>query len=148
MPSYFRTLDGREHPINRVDSPIECFRCGICCMRHQPRLTAEEVAIMAEQLGLSTDDFLSKYVVITIVGYLLRQTKKGCVFLIWEEEEGRATCSIHPSRPEACRNWVPSLSRPECREGLARLKTKNQIMLASEPYPSQEAINRLYASLK
>ncbi len=104
--------------------PIECLRCGTCCRRHQPRLSTKEIQALAKGLGISVDDFISRYVQVTTVGYLLRQTEKGCVFLTYEEDKARASCRIYSFRPEACRNWAPSLSRRECQEGLERLKTK------------------------
>jgi len=134
-----RTFDGQVYRIGETLPPIECFRCGICCTRFQPRLTVGEVKRLAKRLALTTDDFISRYVEVTKVGYLLRQTKQGCVFLVWEEGETRASCRIYPFRPAACRDWVLSLSRPECREGLGRLKTRHQILLVKELYPSPQA---------
>ena len=142
MSGDLRTLDGHEHHVGKIWPPIECFRCGICCTRYQPQLTSEEAETIAKGLRVSTEDFLSRYAQLTNVGYLLRQSGKGCVFLSWEEDGTRAGCSIYPFRPEACRNWVASLSRRECREGLAKLKAKGEIMLAKELYPSQDAIDR------
>ena len=140
-------LDGKEYRVGEALPAIECFRCGICCTRYQPPLTPEEVETLAKELGLSPSDFLSKYVQIMVTGYLLRQTEKGCVFLKWEEGETTAHCSIYRFRPEACRNWMPSLSRRECQEGLKKLKAKDKIILAHDLYTSPEAIERFYASL-
>ena len=140
MSGYLRTTDGHEHYVGKILPQIECFRCGICCTRYQPQLTHEEVKIISRGLNISTEDFLSKYAQCTNVGYLLRQSERGCIFLSWEEDDSRASCTIHSFRPESCRNWVPSLSRPECREGLTRLKTRGRIILPAEIYPSQEAV--------
>ena len=147
MSGYLKTLDGDEHHISDIGIPIECFRCGVCCIRYQPQLTSEEIETIAGELGISTSDFLSRYAQSTNVGYLVRQSEKGCVFLIWEEDGARASCSIHPFRPEPCRNWAASLSRSECREGLGRLKANDQIMLAKELYSSQEAVDRFCENL-
>ena len=142
MSGYLRTLDGHECPVGERQPQIECFRCGICCTRYQPPLTHEESKTIAKGLGISTEDFLARYAQLTNAGYLLRQSEKGCIFLSWEEDGARASCSIYPFRPEACRHWIASLSRPECREGLTRLKIKDRIMLVQELYPSPEAIDR------
>ena len=142
MPGYLRTLDGHKHQVRETRPPIECFRCGICCTRYQPPVTPEEAETIAKGLGLSTEDFLSEYAQLTNVGYLLRHSEKGCVFLSWEEDGTRANCRIHPFRPEACRNWIASLSRVECRKGLTRLKAKGRIMLARELYPSQAIVDK------
>ena len=117
MSGYPKMQDGQEHSVGEALTPIECFRCGICCTRHQPPLSPEEVEAIARELGLSSSDFLSEYVQITVVGYLLRHT---------------AGCSIHPFRPEACRNWIASLSQRECQEGLKKLKTQGKILKAPD----------------
>ena len=123
--------DGKEYSVGEVLTPIECFRCGICCTRYQPPLTQEEVETIARELGLSPRDFLSEYVQITLVGYLLRRTETGCIFLK-REDDNTANCSIHPFRPEACRNWVPSLSQRECQDGLKKLKTQVNTVITED----------------
>ena len=142
MPSYLRTIEGQEHYVGEVPPPIECFRCGLCCTRYQPQLTHGEAAAIAQGLGVTTEGFLAKYAQLTNVGYLLRQSAQGCVFLSWEEDGNRANCSIYPFRPEACRNWIASLFRSECREGLTRLKAEGSIMQVKEVYPSPATIDR------
>ncbi|MFC1937524.1 YkgJ family cysteine cluster protein [Chloroflexota bacterium] len=126
---YLRAPDGREHADGEQWPPIKCFCCGICCTGYQPRIGMDEVCQLAEGLGLSVDDFISRYVQVTKVGYLLRQTGTGCIFLEWEKGGPRAFCSIYPLRPAACRDWVASLSRPQCQEGFKRLKTAGRIPL-------------------
>jgi Fe-S-cluster containining protein len=80
-------------------------------------------------------------------GYLLKRTEKGCVFLA-RDGDSKARCTIHPSRPEACREWTPSLSKPECLEGLAKLKSRERIMLLDELFISQKDKQDLYSSLE
>lgn len=138
MSVYLRMQDGQQHSVGEAFTPIECFRCGICCTRYQPPLPPEEVEAIARELGLSSSDFLSEYVQITVVGYLLRHTETGCIFLKWEDNN-TAGCSIHPFRPEACRNWIASLSQCECQEGLRKLKTQGKILLAPDIYTSLQA---------
>ena len=148
MPGYLRMSDGQEHQIDRVEHPIECFRCGICCTRYQPKLASEELKNIASQLSLSVADFIGKYVIVTQVGYLVKQAKKGCIFLRWSKDGARATCSIYSFRPAACRNWTPSLSHPECREGLVKLGTDNKIALPQDVFDSGEAAHRFLSSLQ
>ena len=147
MSGYCRMLNGSEYHVGESLPPIDCLRCGVCCTRYQPRLTPEEIETIAVGLSLSTNDFLSRYVQQTTVGYLLRQSEGGCVFLTWDEDGARASCSIYAFRPESCRDWVPSLSRRECREGLLKLKARGKIMLPEELYTSLEAINRFYSAI-
>jgi len=148
MTGYLRTLDGREHPVEHPEQAIECFRCGVCCLRYQPRVDMAEIDALANGLGLSRDEVMSRYIQITIVGYLIRQGKKGCVFLRWENGGTRATCRVHSFRPEACRAWIPSLSRPECRQGLVALRPVNRILLSSDLYPSSKERDRFSDSLR
>ena len=142
-----RTFDGKEYDIAEERQPIECFRCGICCMGYHPQLSEEEVERIARHLAISPSDFISRYVQVTQIGYLLRQTKTGCVFLTWEKDT-KALCSVHSFRPDACRNWEPTLFRRECKAGLTKIQEDNGIMLASEIYDNQEQLERFCAALR
>lgn len=148
MSGYLKTLDGREHPVEMPEPAIECFRCGICCLRYQPRVSIEEIDLLARGLNLFRDEVISRYIQVTVVGYLIRHGRKGCIFLGWEEGGTKATCRVHPFRPEACRNWTASLSRPECRDGLATLGPENRIVLARELYPNREDKDKFADSLR
>ena len=143
-----KTVEGKEIAVTE-QIPIPCFRCGICCTCYIPPVSPPEIDRIASALGISRSKCVSKYVVKAPVkeGYLLKKTKKGCVFLAWEAD-GKARCIIHPWRPRACREWTPSLAKPECREGLARLKSKGQILLLQELFPSQEHQEELCQSLQ
>jgi len=143
-----KTLGGKEITITE-QTPIPCFRCGICCASYQAPLTPEDIDNIASALGISSSKCVSRYAlkVPTKEGYLLKHTKKGCVFLAWDAD-GKARCTIHPSRPKACREWTPSLAKPECLEGLAKLKSEGQIMLLEEFFPSHEEKKELYLSLE
>jgi len=143
-----KTLEGIEITITE-QTPIPCFRCGICCTRYQAPLTSEDIDNIGSALGIPRSKCISKYAVKVPIkeGYLLKQTKKGCIFLDWDAD-GKARCTIYPSRPKACREWTPSLAKPECREGLAKLKSRAQIMLLEELFPSHEEKKELYLSLE
>ena len=143
-----KTIEGKEITVTE-QTPIPCFRCGICCTRYQPPLTAEDIDNIASALGISRSKCLSKYAVKVPIkeGYLLKHTEKGCVFLAWDED-GKARCIMYPSRPKACREWTPSLSKPECLEGLAKLKSEAQIMLLRELFPSSEQQKELHPFLE
>lgn len=148
MPGYLKTLDGREHPVEKPEQAIECFRCGICCLRYQPRVSIGEIDLLAKGLKLSCDEVTSRYIQVTVVGYLIRHGAKGCIFLGWEEGGTKATCRVYSFRPEACRNWTPGLSRRECRDGLATLGSENRIVLASELYSTREDRDKFADSLR
>jgi len=143
-----KTLEGKEITIAE-QTPIPCFRCGVCCTRYQPPLTPQDIDNIASALGISRSKCISRYAVKvpTKEGYLLKKTERGCLFLAWDAD-GKARCTIHPSRPKACRAWTPSLSKPECLEGLAKLKSKGQIMLLEELFSSQKDKQALHSSLE
>jgi Fe-S-cluster containining protein len=143
-----KTIEGKEITVAE-QTPIPCFRCGICCTCYQPPLTPEDIGNIASALGISRSKCLSKYAVKVPIkeGYLLKHTKKGCVFLTWDAD-AKARCTIYPLRPKPCREWTPSLAKPECVEGLTRLKSEGQIMLLEELFPSDEEQKELYLSLE
>jgi Fe-S-cluster containining protein len=143
-----KTLEGKEITITE-QTPIPCFRCGICCTSYQAPLNPEDIDNIASALGIPSSKCISRYAQKVPIkeGYLLKHTKNGCVFLAWDAD-GKARCIIHPSRPKACRKWAPSLSKPECLEGLAKLKSQGQIMLLEELFSSQKDRQDLYSSLE
>jgi Fe-S-cluster containining protein len=131
MRGYLCMQDGTEHKIGDGMPQIECFRCGICCVRYRPKVTSKEIKRISHKLGMSIDRFTSTYVRAVPIkeAYILQSSADTCPFLRWEENDPKAACSIHAFRPKACRNWTPSLSRPECREGLAKLKGGGGLLL-------------------
>jgi len=143
-----KTLNGNEITMTE-QTPIPCFRCGICCTRYQPPLTTEDIENIASALGISLSQCISRYTRKASIkeGYLLKHTKKGCLFLAWDAD-GKARCTIYSSRPKACREWTPSLAKPECLEGLAKLKAEGQITLLEELFPSHKEQKELYLSLE
>ena len=142
MQGYLVMQDGSEHRVGEGWPEIECFRCGICCARYRPRVTSKEIDVIARKLGMSAGAFVSAYVkaVPTKDAYILQSSADTCPFLSWAGEGTEANCTIHLFRPKACRNWVASLSRTECREGLARLKANSKLLLPSDIYGSGKAI--------
>jgi Fe-S-cluster containining protein len=146
--SIIKTIEGKAITI-KEQIPIPCFRCGICCTCYYPPLTPEDTDNIAAALGISSSKCRSRYAVKvpTKEGYLLKQTKKGCVFLAWDAD-GKARCTIYPSRPKACREWTPSLAKPECIEGLTKLKSRGQVILLEELVPSHEEQKELHQSME
>ncbi len=141
--------DGTEHKIGDSLPQIECFRCGICCVRYRPKVTSKEIKRISHKLGMSIDRFTSTYVRAVPIkeAYILQSSADTCPFLRWEEREVKAACSIHAFRPKACRNWMPSLSRPECREGLVKLKADGQLLLPEDMYKSGSDVKKLSVTL-
>ena len=143
-----KTLEGKEITVTE-QTPIPCFRCGVCCTCYNPPVTTNDIGNIVSALGISRSKCISKYVRKAPIkeGYLLKHTKNRCVFLDWDAD-GKARCTIYHLRPKACREWTPSLAKPECREGLAKLKFEGQIMQLEELFPSYEERKELCVSLE
>ena len=148
MLRYLETPDGQKYSIEAGQTHIPCFRCGLCCTYLRAKLTTNDLRMLAKELRVSNDDLIHRYVEKISIGYLLRQIDNRCVFLIWEDSGTPAICSVYPSRPEACRNWVPSLSHPECQEGLRKLGKSGKIFLPTEIYQSEDEIIELYSTIR
>ncbi len=144
MANLLIMLDGKRHIAGQKERPIDCFRCGICCQRYQPPVTDNEIKSISRRLGLTPDEFISRCTRRAPIkeGYLIRNTGRGCIFLA-ADVGGLTRCAIHAIRPRACRKWQAGLSRPECREGLARLKTKGKLLNPEDIYSSKAALKKL-----
>lgn len=142
---FLRMVGGQQYLMGQELPPIECFCCGICCERYQPRVTSKEIKTIAVHLGIGKCEFASRYVqqVPLKEGFLLRRSEKGCVFLSPGDRGKRAKCTIYNVRPRTCRDWIASLSRPECREGLNRINPPRPLLTPKEIYSSLEAVNKL-----
>ena len=142
MRQHLVMQDGKTHSVTKDLPPIEYFQCGECCIRYRLRLLDEEINHMARELSISGDDFVSRYVHIMPDqgSFILDNGEKQCPFLSWDQEFSKARCMIYQSRPQACRNWVASLSRHECQEGLKKLRGDESILLPENLYLSGNKI--------
>ena len=106
-----------------MQSPLSCFRCGVCCMKFQAPCTPEEVVRIAGHLQLAVDVFFGKYVDPRWPGKekLLLHAEGKCPFLTIDASGKIKNCSIHQVRPAACRDWSPGTEKRECRDGLAQI---------------------------
>lgn len=116
--------------INKQDNtPLVCFRCGICCRKFQIRVNQQEAMQIARKLNILWTEFVTNYIDPRWPGtrsYLLRQVNGACVFLQQVDKSQVATCLIHPFRPESCRSWQAGLDKPECKEGLDNMKAESK----------------------
>lgn len=102
---------------------MPCFRCGVCCTKYEVYLSLIEGRRIADELGLSWDEFLYRYVSQNSSNpesFILRRNEKACVFLENVGNSNTSRCLIHPFKPSACREWNPSLYRRDCQEGLTK----------------------------
>ena len=104
-------------------SVFPCFCCGICCSNYQVHLELTEAKEIAEHLGISLQNFLDNFTDSHWPGvdtYLLSHKDGECVFLTHKPESAARLCRIHTFKPLSCRQWLASLYRKECRQGLQR----------------------------
>jgi len=90
---------------------FQCQGCGRCCAGPQEGyvwITRQEMASIAEYLGMTPGRFEEKYV--RTVGRRLslieQEPSRDCVFLTSDPQDPtRRTCMIYPVRPTQCRTW-------------------------------------------
>ncbi|WP_041606090.1 YkgJ family cysteine cluster protein [Halothermothrix orenii] len=88
---------------NKYFSSFDCRNCGNCCRNLSPRFTRYDIKRIAEQLGISINDFKNKYVSREQqTGFALKG--ESCPFL-----DGN-TCTIYSVRPDSCRSY-PHLTK-------------------------------------
>ncbi|MEE8413569.1 MAG: YkgJ family cysteine cluster protein [Dehalococcoidales bacterium] len=148
MITGLRMFNGEEYSFGTQMQELDCFCCGYCCVGYNPRVNDEEIAIMARYLKIGPDEFKSRYIQETLVGSLVRQTETGCVFLSTDKDSAKAYCGIHPARPTSCRDWIPSLWRRECCEGLAILQKSDSLLKINQVYENDHQREKFCASLR
>ena len=92
----------------------DCKACGRCCRNKVIRVNPYEIARLAEHLGTTTTEVLTKYT--ESGGAALTATDDGwCVFF-----DPRTGCTVHPSRPLVCRLYpLGRHARPDGSETFA-----------------------------
>jgi Fe-S-cluster containining protein len=100
----------------------DCFRCGVCCVKFQAPLNAEEVRCVSAFLGVEADEFIRRFTDPRWQGKekLLLHTNGACSFLKFDTSGRISNCLIHTVRPAACRDWAAGPDKRECREGLRK----------------------------
>ena len=91
--------------------PMECNRCGICCLANMIPQACEEDLERWRLEG--RDDILEKYRWTAWAGDRLVALEDGhhlyaCPYLMLEED--RAACAIYETRPTVCRDFEPGSS--------------------------------------
>jgi len=87
-------------------SVFSCCQCGECCRGEKGILvTPAELEAMAGHLGLSADEFTSRFLVATPLGPQLATRSGTCIM------QAGSLCRVHPVKPRICRQWpfLPAL---------------------------------------
>lgn len=92
---------------------FECSECGDCCTGAPGYVwvNKEEIAALAQLLGLGVEAFMAKYTrQIGIRHSLIELANYDCVFL-----DGERHCTVYGARPRQCKTWPfwPSNIRTE-----------------------------------
>ncbi len=102
---------------------MQCFRCGVCCVKYQAYLTLKEAKRIAREMGEPWELWRAKYTDPRWPGtesLLLIHQNGACIFLKHNDNGKMTACLIHPVRPAACKEWLAGWAQPECREGLLK----------------------------
>lgn len=101
--SFLKSLDtdDLDSLINKMDEELfartDCPNCSNCCKAIVPTLNDDDIARISRFLGLSEEDFKTKYLDEADEEWLINI--RPCPFLA---EKG---CTIYDYRPEVCRNY-------------------------------------------
>ena len=84
----------------RSMKPFECTMCGECCKgKGGVYVTEQELLDIARFLGLEKEECESKYCVLKN-GRIYIRTREDGYCIAWDNG-----CTIHPVKPEPCRQW-------------------------------------------
>jgi Fe-S-cluster containining protein len=100
---------------------MQCFRCGVCCVKYQAYVTLREAKRIARAMGEPWDLWRAKYTDPRWPGtesLLLIHHNGACVFLKRDADNKSTCCLIHDIEPSACSGWLAGWDKRECREGL------------------------------
>lgn len=102
----------------------QCVRCGHCC-RRSPPVTKDEAVCIAKRMGLSSEDFQTRYLDYDTNEsfWMIKRTgpleESVCVFLEAHRDgkliNGRryqSSCRIHDIKPMICRVQFCGLTKP------------------------------------
>lgn len=87
---------------------FECQQCGNCCAGPDEGviwITAHEIELLAEHLGLSVEKLREKYLirVMTRTSIIEDSVSSDCIFIT--NTNGSRGCDVYHVRPNQCRTW-------------------------------------------
>lgn len=88
---------------NKLFARYDCCKCANCCRNYDTLVQEEEIAPIAEYLGLPEQRFIDEYIIKTRNGY---EIEGPCRFL-----NGDGKCAIQECKPEVCRDF-PHTDKP------------------------------------
>jgi Fe-S-cluster containining protein len=138
-------IDGQRHQFREKVDTVPCFRCGSCCTNFLVKLASIDIRVLSKRFGISNRNFIHQYAKKTPIGPVLRQIGNRCIFLSYDRDNTRSNCDVYTHRPEVCRNYLPSLYRDECLEGLKKMGKDRRILTPHDIYTSEEEIATLYS---
>jgi hypothetical protein len=99
----------RQPPWYAAGLCFECTQCGRCCAGPEEGYvwaTPEELAAIADHLGITEKQLRKKYVRKVRGRFSLREVpgNRDCVFL-QPLPDGARRCAVYPVRPTQCRTW-------------------------------------------
>ncbi len=105
-----RKIFAKSPPWYLTGLAFECQECGRCCAGPAEGyvwVTDEEIARIAEHLGMNEETFRKQHVRKVGRRQSLKEVSatKDCCFLAPRSETGAKGCSIYPVRPAQCRTW-------------------------------------------
>lgn len=105
-------LDAQVHKVyERVNAGIDCTQCGNCCKTLVINVAQDEVAPLAQHLGLTETETKEKYIEESMAGHFFINIIP-CHFLSDNK------CTIYPARFTECRDF-PHLHKPGFKARLA-----------------------------
>ena len=100
---------------------MQCFRCGVCCVKYQAYMTLREAKKIARKMAVPWELWKAKYTDPRWPGtesLIIIHENGGCIFLKRDENGISTHCLIHDFEPSACSGWLAGWDKSECREGL------------------------------
>ncbi len=93
-----------DEPWYRDGLRFRCARCGNCCSGFSGtvHVTGEEIAALAQHIGLPEADFRRFYTRILPGGHIALQEKPNDDCILFDPEQG---CMAYDQRPRQCRTW-------------------------------------------
>ena len=92
---------------NELFDGYDCSMCRNCCKEYHGSIPMNDIEKDANYLGISSDDFIKKYLQWNEIGNCYETKHKPCDFMMSNGE-----CALGECKPEGCNNY-PYTNQPE-----------------------------------